>query len=183
MLVLPHFFSWAHVTQLFSQQPPKSQLTFLQLFVEELWNHFDVVFCHTRYMMSASFWQHHSCIYPNTLIPSNSSKYWRLLQITVDNIVIFTVKHYMFPKLIAINRDLTAQYFFFSVCHVCVCLCVCVISRLVYTAYLLSQHCKWAVTLWHRTSIKHGQGQLMSLRAPSCALLLHTSVEQFQQTF
>lgn len=127
MLVLPHFFSWAHVPQLFSQQPPKSQFTFLQFFGEELWNHFDVVFCHTRYMMSASFWQHHSCIYPNTLIPSNSSKYWRLLKITVDNIVIFTVKHYMFPKLIAINRDLTAQYFFFQ-CAMCVCVCVCVWS-------------------------------------------------------
>lgn len=56
-----------------------------------------------------------------------TSKYWRLLKITVDNIVIFTVKHYMFPKLIAINRDLTAQYFFFQ-CATCVCVCVCVWS-------------------------------------------------------
>lgn len=57
MLVLPHFFSWAHVPEHSSQQP-KSQLAFLRLFGKKLRNHFDVAFCLTHYMMSVSFGQH-----------------------------------------------------------------------------------------------------------------------------
>lgn len=58
--LLVHSPSWAHVPELFSQQPPNSQLA--SLFGEELWNHFDVVLWHTHYMMS-TFGQHHSWVY------------------------------------------------------------------------------------------------------------------------
>lgn len=98
------------------------QLAFLRLFGKELWNRFDVLLCHTRYMVSASLGQHNSWVYPNTLTPTNPSKYWFLLPITVDNIMILQSTSIWFQSWAQLIALLFHSTLFQCVpAYVCVC--------------------------------------------------------------